>query len=329
MNSCCYHPITVRWFKNYSNSKSVKISLTKNCGFCGGVQRAFSIVKKEFKDKSLKRRVFILGSLVHNENVMDMIKQWGIKKIKTLRSVKAGDVVIITAHGVRKDVMEQVLAKGCKLFNATCPKVSIIHKKVMDHHEKGFKVVIFGDREHKEVKGINGWCEGKASVVSDLADAKVLVKKWTMDKDKDKDKDPIIIVSQTTQNADHYQQVCDVLFRGANNAGRKIKSINTICDATFSRQKEAKEVAKRNDAVVVVGSKKSANTRRLWHIAKKINPLTVWIEGLQKNAISKIKKITKEAKSVVIISGASTPQWDIQRVAVFLRNNNFKSKNKQ
>lgn len=303
----------------------MKVNLAKNCGFCGGVRRAFSIVKKEFKDKSFKGRILILGSLVHNENVMDVIKQWGIKKIKTPHSVKAGDVVIITAHGVRKDVIEQILAKGCKLFDATCPKVSVIHKKVMDHHERDFEVVIFGDREHKEVKGINGWCNGKANVVSNLADARALSKKWTTEEDKS----PIIIVSQTTQNFDHYQRACNVLFKGAHNANREIKSIDTICDATSSRQKEAREVAKKNDAVVVVGGKNSANTRRLWHIAKKINPLTVWIEELQRDTVSKIKKITKKAKSVAIISGASTPHWDIQKVAVFLRNNKFKPKNKQ
>ncbi|MEA2007255.1 MAG: 4-hydroxy-3-methylbut-2-enyl diphosphate reductase [Patescibacteria group bacterium] len=303
----------------------MKVNLAKNCGFCGGVYRAYAIVKKEFEGKFLKNRILILGSLVHNENVMRTVKQWGIEKIKTLRSVKAGDIVIITAHGVGKDVMEQVMEKGCKLFDATCPKVSIIHKKVAQHHEKGFKVVIFGDNQHKEVKGINGWCENKAYVVSGSKAAKALAKKWQ----KTRDKKPIIIVSQTTQNAEKYHHVCEILFAGAEKVGREIVSIDTICDATSSRQKEAKEAAEANDAVVVVGGKKSANTRRLWSIARSINPLTVWVDDLHKEAMSKIRKITKKAKTVAVISGASTPSWDIRKIEVFLQNEGVSTKNKQ
>lgn len=303
----------------------MKVNLSKNCGFCGGVHRAYAIVKKEFEGKPIKRRILILGSLVHNENVMGTVKKWGIEKIKTLRSIKAGDVVIITAHGVGKDVMEQVVEKGCKLFDATCPKVSIIHKKVAQYHNKGFKVVIFGDSKHKEVKGINGWCENKAHVVSNLADAKTLARKWKTSKDKK----PIIVVSQTTQNSEKYCQVCNILYKGAEKANRRIISIDTICDATSSRQKEAKEAAQSNDAVVVVGGKKSANTRRLWSIARSINPLTVWIEDLHKETIRKIRKTIKGAKTVAVISGASTPQWDIKRVEDFLQKEGLGQKNKQ
>lgn len=303
----------------------MKVNLAKNCGFCGGVHRAYAIVKKEFEGKPLKNRILILGSLVHNENVMGTVKKWGIEKIKTLKSIKAGDVVIITAHGVGKDVMEQVVDKGCKLFDATCPKVSIIHKKVAQHHKKGYKVVIFGDNEHKEVKGINGWCENEAHVVSNLSEAKALSRKWQ----KTRGKKPIIIVSQTTQNAEKYSRVCEVLFSGAEEVGRKIVSIDTICDATSSRQKEAKEAAQANDAVVVVGGKKSANTRRLWSIAKSINPLTVWVDDLHGEAMSKIRKITKKAETVAVISGASTPSWDIKKVEVFLQKERVSPKNRQ
>ena len=292
----------------------MKINLAKNCGFCGGVNRAYAIVKKEFKGKKNKNQVLILGSLVHNENVMETINGWGIRKVKTLRTAKEGDVVIITAHGVGKDVINKVLEKKCKLFDATCPKVSIIHKTVMESHINGCQVVIFGDKKHKEVKGINGWCDGKAAVVSNPTEAKQLSKKWT----DGKSKKPIIIVSQTTQNVEQYQNICDILFEGAEKSGREIKSINTICDATSSRQKEARRSAIKNDAVVVVGGRKSANTRRLWRIAKSINPLTIWIEELDKDAKKKISKIISKAKSVAVISGASTPQWDIQKIAVFL-----------
>lgn len=291
------------------------VKVAKNAGFCGGVNRAFLMVKKEFKKKEKRRRILILGSLVHNENVMSIIKQWGIEKIKTLRSVRNGDIVIITAHGVSKERINKIKAKGAKVFDVTCPNVSKVHRSAFDYYNQGYAIIIYGDRKHKEVKGINGWCKNKAMIVGSRKETEELARKI----EKSRKKSPILIVSQTTQNINQFEQAAQIIKQAAKEAKRKVKVINTICSATFLRQSEAKTFAKNNGGIVVVGGKKSANTRQLWKIAKKQNKNVIWIDKLNISAKKRIKNAFKGVKKAGILSGASTPNWDIKETVIYLK----------
>lgn len=291
------------------------VKVAKNAGFCGGVNRAFVMVKKKFKNSKSKPRVLILGSLVHNENVAAVIGGWGIKKINTLRSIKKDDIVIITAHGVSKERIQKIKDKGATVFDVTCPNVSRVHRSVSEYVKKGYDIVIFGDRKHKEVKGINGWCKNKAKIIENEKEMKSLAKTIARSK-KNK---PILVVSQTTQSITLFDIAAKMITKAGSQAKRKVKIINTICDATLLRQREAKEFAKNYDGIVVVGGKKSANTRQLWKIAKNQNKNVFWIEELNMMAKNKIKTAFKNAKKVGVLSGASTPHWDIDETVNFLK----------
>ncbi len=295
----------------------MKVDLAKYAGFCGGVARAFVIVEKEFRGRSPRKkgRVLILGSLVHNEGVMKKIEEMGIKKIKNLRSVKKGDTVIVTAHGVGEKVIQKIKERGAKVFDATCPKVKQVHNHARDYFKKGHEVVIFGDRGHKETKGINGWCDNRALIVEDPVEAKKVEKIL----EKKRQKKPIVFLQQTTQSLSEFEKIKEILKKIAKKQGRKLKIIKTICIATASRQPEAKIIAKRNDCVLVVGGKNSANTKRLWLVAKKENKNVLWIESLGEKEKRKIKNKFKNCKKVGVLSGASTPKWDIEEAVEFLR----------
>lgn len=292
------------------------VNIAKNAGFCGGVHRAFVLTKKQFAggNKNRKGRVLILGSLVHNENVMSRVEEWGIKKIKTMRCVQKGDTVIITAHGVGEQKIAALKEKGANVFDATCPFVSRVHEHVADYLKKDFEIIILGDKKHKEVKGINGWCRNVAKIVATEKEAEELAEKTK----KSRSKKPILIVSQTTQNNALFDNVVKILKKAAQAKERKIEAINTICQATSGRQKEALNVSRKSDAVVIVGGKKSANTKQLWKIAKENNKRVIWIEDLNEQTKKSIKKGIGKAKSVGIIAGASTAKWDIDKVKNYL-----------
>lgn len=294
----------------------MKCKIAKTAGFCGGVRKAFLMVEKEFKGKVNGQRVLIFGSLVHNENVMKIVSGMGIQKIDSLDLVQEGDTVVITAHGVGKDILEEIERRGAEVFNATCPKVSMVQRCARDYFKKGFQVVIFGNKEHKEIKGINGWCENKAIIVADFKEIEKLVNEIGSGKIEK----PILFISQTTQNIDNFNKAKKILKDTANEFRVEIEIIDTICRATFVRQKEALELAKEKDTIVVIGGRSSSNTKELWKIVKKENQKSIWIEDPSELNEKMNQEIIAGAKSIGIISGASTSTDDIKEVRKMIEN---------
>ncbi len=273
------------------------------------------LVEKKFKNYKKKNPVFILGSLVHNENVMAVVEKWRIKKIKTLRSIKKSDTVIITAHGVSKQRIKSIKEREAIVFDTTCPNVSRVHRCVCGYAEKRFEIIIFGDKKHKEVMGINGWCGKNAKIIVTKNETKKLARQIV----NSKRQRPLLVVSQTTQNIALFSEAVAALKKAAHSAGRTIKIVDTICRATSLRQAEASCISMKNDAVIVIGGKKSANTRQLWKIARNINKRVVWIDELNDRAKKEIKYLLREADTVGIVSGASTPKWDIDETVAYLK----------
>ncbi|MBT3356029.1 4-hydroxy-3-methylbut-2-enyl diphosphate reductase [bacterium] len=288
----------------------MECKVAKTAGFCGGVKKAFLMVQEEFKTKPENGRILIFGSLVHNENVMKIINGMGIVKIDSLNEVGSGDIVIITAHGAGRKVFEEIERRGATSFNATCPKVSMVQDCAKKYYEKGFEIIIFGNREHKEVRGINGWCENKARIIPDFKEVAALINEIRAKKIKK----PILLISQTTQNIEKFERIKKMIHAAIKEAGGKIEIIDTICRATFVRQKEAFVIAKEMDAVIVIGGRSSSNTKQLWKIAKDQNPNTIWIEDPSEVKSDENKEFLRRAKSIGIISGASTSPDDINMV---------------
>lgn len=270
----------------------MNILVARYSGFCFGVDNA---VKTAFSVQS-EGRVFTLGELIHNSQVTEALRKKGIEAIHDIDRLQEGDCVIIRAHGVGKDVYERLEARKVRILDATCPYVKRIHEIVRQKQEEGYKIVIVGDPAHPEVKGINGWCEGKALIVSDEKEAEEL----------EASDDRICVVAQTTYRRSKY----DTIFETLKKKFAFALKFDTICNATVQRQTEAAKLSKAADAMIVIGGKNSSNTQKLYEICRQHCPQTYLIENADE--LPSLNK--KNIKTVGITAGASTPEWVIKEV---------------
>lgn len=287
----------------------MEISLSRHAGFCEGVGRAYEMIEKISKDPDIKKPVFVIGSLVHNDDVVRKISKMGIKKIKIGKSLeksigslrgKAGTLVV-TAHGMGPEIYELCKKNKIDLVDTTCPKVIKVQRLAKAYSQKA-KVVIVGDKDHKEVRGIFEWSGKKAFIVEnekDLADFRA------------EKNETVYVLSQTTQNADKVKEIYKILKKKYS----KTKLADTICMSTNLRQEEVRKMAKKNDAMIIIGSPESANSNRLFEISKKFNKKSYFIEKAKD-----IKKSwLKDCKKIGVSAGASTPEWVIEGVIKFLK----------
>lgn len=273
----------------------MRILLDKNAGFCFGVKNAvdkvFSLAQNN-KDKSL----YTYGPLIHNNQVIEKLKQSNVQALKDIdESIDKNSLIAIRSHGIAEDKYKQLQAMELEYVDCTCPYVLKIHRIVNEHYKEGYQIFIVGDCKHPEVEGINGWCENTAVV---LENASMVEKLPNYDK--------ICIVAQTTITQELWITVLEEVKKKYNN----IKVFETICSATENRQKSAAELAKSVDCMIIIGSRESSNTQKLYQICKGINTNTIHIETAQELSLENIKNF----KSVGITAGASTPEWIIKEV---------------
>lgn len=288
----------------------MKITLSKHAGFCEGVKRAHEMIVDAVADPKVKKPIFILGSLVHNNDVVKNLEEMGVQKIKVDRNLfrnlrrmkKSIGTLVITAHGMGPAIYDFCRKEKINLLDSTCPRVIRVQRLAKNFSEKLHKLIIIGDKNHKETKGINEWSGNTAKVVEKVGD----LKKMKMPSAK-----KITVLFQTTQDLDLLEIASSFFGNFCPNA----RIMNTICSATHDRQSEIKKIARKNEAVVVIGSPESANSTRLWKIAKKINPHSYFIENLQQIKRDWLEGIEK----VGITAGASTPSWVINDVVSYLR----------
>ena len=280
----------------------MKITVGRYSGFCFGVKRAYDLACVNSRNCDT---LYILGKLVHNNDVCVDLKKRGIREIKSLDEIREGNV-IFTAHGAGPDFYKEANQKGLRIIDTTCPKVVKAQHLAKNYAEKGWQVIIFGDKKHKEIEGIQKWSKNKAKVANNLRE----VKKIKINKKK-----KYFLISQTTQNAAEFKKIKEYLASKLPN----FAYFNTICDSTDNRQDEIRELARKNEAVLVVGGRDSANSKRLYEIAKKLNKKTYFIENakqLKKSWFSDIKK-------VAVSAGASTPEWVIREVVKEIKKYNL------
>lgn len=264
----------------------MKINLAKSAGFCFGVKRAISIAFETLKNGS---KVYMLGDIVHNEDVCEQIKAAGIKKTKQITNGK-GKILLIRAHGIPLSTINRACDLGYKIVDATCPMVKEIHKIATKAENDGYVVIVIGDKKHDEVRGIVGQLR-KNAIVIDSIDKIPLQKLKRINK--------AAVVVQSTQNIEKVLQIVEIL----KNQIKELKFFNTICRPTKTKQQEIKAMPLENDIMIIIGSKTSANTRRLYEISKSVNKRSYWIQS--RNEI-KLKWL-KDVDSVGITSGSSTP----------------------
>ncbi|MBD3245011.1 MAG: 4-hydroxy-3-methylbut-2-enyl diphosphate reductase [Candidatus Moranbacteria bacterium] len=273
----------------------MKIITSRKSGFCSGVRRAYEKVKKNYS--KYPKPIYILGDLVHNTYVINETRNWGIKKIFSPEEAKKG-TVIITAHGIDPKIIQSIRDRGVEILNVVCPKVSRVIAKARFLKHQGRQVLIFGNKDHSEVKAINGAIENQGVIFSDIEDLREKIKKISR-------KEKLGLVCQTTRNIDEFKQIKQELLDNFPN----IKVINTICSATYKRQKEAKEKAREADVVIVIGSPFSANSKELYKICKKLNQKTYFVD----KPIDLKKQWFKKDCRVWICTGASIPDYLIKQ----------------
>ena len=276
----------------------MKINLAKSAGFCFGVKRAIDMA---LKTASTQRNVYMLGDIVHNEAVVEQLNRSGIRKIQKLTRGK-DKTFLIRAHGVDKKTLEKALGLGYKVIDATCPMVKEIHNIVRRMENECQKIIVIGDRFHDEVRGIVGQLENKAIVIEDS-------KRIPLAKIKGIKKACLVV--QSTQNIDKVFKIVEILRKYIPD----LKFFNTVCRPTRTKQEEIKRMPLENDVMIIIGSKNSANTKRLYEISKSLNKRSYWVSS--KDDIK--KEWFKDAKSAGVTAGASTPDYTTQEVITYLK----------
>ena len=275
----------------------MKVILAKSAGFCYGVRRAVEMAQQAAEEGE---PCVMLGSIIHNRDVVDHLARAGVTAVERPEDVPEGCRVIIRSHGEGRAVYRQLEQRGAKVLDATCPNVTRIHQIVSQAEERGRQSVIIGMPDHPEVRAIAGWCdhpvvlEGREQLLAWLAE------------DPQRAQMPLTFVSQTTSTRKIWEECAETAKKVCTNP----EFFDTICGATSKRQEEAQQLAAQCQAMVVIGDRKSSNTRRLAELCRERCPSVQHIERADELDTTSLFGLS----SVGITAGASTPGWIIKEV---------------
>ncbi len=270
-----------------------KIILAETWGFCFGVERALRIVEKT-SEKS-EGPVKILNKIVHNASIVQKLEERNITSIKDLSEIQKGTLVI-SAHGVAPQIKNQAQKKGLNLVDTTCPLVTRIHKATQQFLDKGYTVILYGDKNHNEVKGVVGLAPDRIIVVNgpeEIENLPVI-------------EEPLALVSQSTQSLDGF----DLMEQKLKEKYPDLAVENTICEPTVKRQEAIAKLAPQVDMLIVVGSTISSNSLRLLELSQKFCPKSYLIDAVDQIQIEWLENV----ETVGITAGASTPAYLVKAV---------------
>ena len=275
----------------------MKVTLARSAGFCYGVRRAVELARQAAGGDV---PCVMLGPVIHNQAVIHQLQEMGVVQIRAPEEAPAGCRVILRSHGEGRETFAVLERRGVEIMDTTCPNVSRIHRLVRQAGEEDRQVIIVGAAGHPEVQAIGGWSRDPL-IFKDAGE----LEKYFQDHPEQAEA-PFTMVSQTTCT----QELWKNCKENAKKLCTNIKIFDTICNATCTRQSEAQRLAAENDAVVVVGGRESANTRRLYELCKALCPNTLWIENSDELDPAQFDSRAK----VAITAGASTPVWIIKEV---------------
>ena len=282
----------------------MKILVAKHCGFCTGVKRAVDTALSVPAENT-----YVLGELIHNEDVTARIRARGLVVVETLGEVPDGATLLIRSHGVGKAVYAACEARAIRVVDCTCSFVRRTQEIVEKASREGKTVVIAGHGEHPEVRGLVGWCGGEVHVFDGAeADFSVLAGK------------DVALVSQTTFSVQRFSEIAENIQKVR---PKTVEIFQTICYTTVCRQKETEEIARRSDAVLVIGGLNSSNTNKLGEIASEFCKQVFRLKNADGFEYEKIKNF----KRVGVVAGASTPDWLTSEVLSKMAENNAEVQN--
>ncbi len=273
----------------------------RHAGFCMGVALALKKLDHTIEEFENSRKIYTLGPIIHNRQVTDRYKNLGVVPIENIDRLQKGDVVVIRAHGVPKELEEDLQKKGVTIIDATCPKVKKA-QKLIEEYSKKYTLLLYGEKDHPEVKGLISRTNGNFLVFSSKNELKNLALDVST---------KYFLAAQTTQDKEEFLEIIEYL---KNNIRQDFPILHTICTATRQRQQEAIEIAKKVDLMIVIGGFHSGNTRRLFQVVKNTNTPCIHIETYKDLP----KDIIKNKEVIGITAGASTPDYIIDEVEQFL-----------
>lgn len=270
----------------------MQVFLPQEIGFCFGVKRALKLVLNETKRSE---KTYTLGDLIHNSQVVESLKRKGVESIENLSQIKEG-TLIIRSHGVDPSLIEEAKKRKLRVLNATCPYVLEVQNIVKSLSQKSYAIVIVGSNTHPEVKGI----------MASIKRGKVYVVK----NEREVEKIPFVtkmgIVAQTTESLDNFSNIVKNLIR----RGKECRAFNTICRIIRERQEEILKLARKTQAVIVVGGYNSSNTRQLVKLCRSSGAKTYFIEKEEDLDIEKLRG----TKTIALTGGTSTPKETIEEI---------------
>ena len=277
--------------------------VAKSAGFCFGVRRAVDLVYAEAANADVP--VYTYGPIIHNEQVVKDLENRGvivISDLEELRGMPLGKIVI-RSHGISRAEYRLLQESGHEVLDATCPFVQKIHRLAEEHSRNGEVVLIAGNPKHPEVQGIIGWTQGEVYTIQSAEDIACL---------PDLRSGKVCLLAQTTFNYKKFQELVEIIEK----KGYDIIVLNTICNATGERQAEARRIAGRSEAMIVIGDRHSSNTQKLFEICKEECENTYFIQTSSEMDYQKLEYVN----SVGITAGASTPNNIIEEVSKNVRN---------
>jgi len=271
----------------------MKIYLPREMGFCFGVKKAIARVEDELKRGNDK--IYCLGDLIHNPKVMEDLKKKGLKVIQDINQVEEG-TVFTRAHGVDYKIVEEGKKKGLKIVETTCPYVLKVQKIARALAKKSYQIIMVGSVDHPEVK----------AVISNTPTDKLYVVKDPEQVMNIPLGEKVGVIAQTTESLDNFENIVKNLIK----YGFEIRIFNTLCEVVRERQKETLNLAKKVEAMLVVGGHNSSNTGQLVRLCRSIGVRTYFVEGEEDINYKEIEKMEK----IGITGGTSTPEKMIRNI---------------
>jgi|TARA_Y100000310_G_scaffold284075_1_gene306578 4-hydroxy-3-methylbut-2-enyl diphosphate reductase len=293
----------------------MNIIVAKHAGFCSGVKNAIDTAEEV---ASGKNEIYVYGQLVHNERVIRDLEKKGIKFADDIEDIPENSVTVLRAHGEPGTTYEKLKQKnifGDKLKDATCPLVKLVHNAAIKLKDNGYEVIIFGKKDHPESIGISYYIKGKDTLIVENPEDASSVVEYINQLEK------AAIISQTTMSVTGYKQLIDNINRLSDKKFEQLHLslkdirnnfvfVDTICNPTKQRQSDTEDIAKKADVMIVIGSKKSSNSKELATKSEELGVETYFIQSSEQ-----LKKEWFENKeNVGVTAGASTPDITINEV---------------
>jgi len=272
----------------------VEINLAKNYGFCFGVKRAIEIAESS-------KNATTIGPLIHNSEEINRLKEnFNVLTANDINEANNAKKVIIRTHGITKNDLKELKTRDVEVIDATCPFVTKPQEIVEKMSKEGYKIVIFGDIKHPEVKGVMSYAINEPIIVMSVEEL-----------EKISIKHKVAVVSQTTKKMSEFLKIIKYLVANV----REVRIFNTICNATFENQDAVKELAQESDVMIIIGGKNSSNTKQLFNISKEYCVDSYHIENENELESSWFK----DKKNCGVSAGASTPNWIIEKIVSKIR----------